>query len=242
MYLTGFLIWTILLSGSVDSDRAREANRAYETGDYHQAETLYREILRDHPDAPQILFNLGNTLARQGRIDESMEAFERYRDQVANPEDRAPAEYNLGYLYGETGNIEEALEHFRQTLDLDPDDEDAKFNYELLKRRQQQSPPDTDQDDQQEEEPDMQPETGEQSPDPEGDQQQDDDAGMEPPPADDDATADQEQQQDLPPEVTQEQLEHARDIMNALEQIEKELIQDFKKRQHEPIDPSEKDW
>ncbi len=242
MRLLTILIAALLISGPVDNNRAREANRAYEAGEYQRAEALYREILQQSPDNTQILFNLGNALARQGKIEESAEVFDRYRREVTDPVERAPAEYNLGHLHGETGNTDEAITHFRQALDLDPEDEDAKFNYELLKRRQQQSPEEDQEDeDQEEQEQDQQPEGGEPPPGSDDGREQEDDTGQEPLPAREE-TPSEEQPQDVRPEISREQLDHAEDLMNALEQIEKDLIRDFKRRQHDPVDPHEKDW
>ena len=241
MKLAPIIISVLLLFASVNSDRAREANRAYQDGDYERAEQLYRQVLEDNPDTPQVLFNLGNALAHQGEAEASREAFNRYRELVSDPADLAPAEYNIGYLYGEAGQTEEAIRHFRRALELDPGDEDTKFNFEVLKRRQQQTPPDEDDDDDQEEDQmDQAPQDAQPPPGADAEEQEQDDpqdaAGRE------EDTEAEEQPQDLELEITDEQLRHAEDIMNALEQIEKDLIQDFKKRQHEPVDPHVEDW
>ncbi len=241
--LIAILLLSLVLAGSVNNNRAREANRAYLDGDFERASELYRHILEREPDTPRILFNLGNSLAYQGRFEESVEAFQKYRELVEDAGGQAAAEYNLGYLYGHEGNLREALRYFQDAIDLDPADEDAKFNYELLRRRMQDSPPDQGDDEQQEDQQqDPQdspmPPTQEQDPD-----QQDQETQQSPSEADDQSPlSDRDRQQGRMPEVTDQQLEHAEDIMNALEQIEKDLIKDFKKRQHESVDPHEKDW
>ncbi|MDG5767500.1 tetratricopeptide repeat protein [Balneolales bacterium ANBcel1] len=237
------VLLAMIVTGSADSNRALEANRAYEAGHYEQAEAIYRELLEDQPGDARLLFNLGSALARQGKTEAAMDVFEQYRNSADSSEERAPAEYNLGYLHEQAGNTEEAMNRFRRALDLDPSDEDAKYNYELLRRRQQETPPDQDDDDRQDEEEQQQPEpeagqTPEQD-DASGEQDQQPD--QQPTPAE--GSPDQEDQPDgSPPEISREQLDHAEDIMNALEQIEKDLIKDFKKRQFDPVDPHEKDW
>ncbi|MEX0680687.1 MAG: tetratricopeptide repeat protein [Balneolales bacterium] len=233
-------ILAFIITSSDAGDRAREANRAYESGDYSQAEMIYREILETQPENQRILFNLGNTLARQGKTEESLEVFYRYRELASDLMEQAPAEYNLGHLYGESGNLEEALRHLRRSLDLNPDDEDAKFNYELLKRRQMQSSPEDDEEEQEEQE---QPPSPDGQPPPINNNQQDTDSDSSP---EQEQPAEPQQPEDNTaggqPDVTEEQIDHAEDIMNALEQIEKDLIKDFKKRQLDPVDPNEKDW
>lgn len=239
IFLAVFTVF--LLTASVDNNRAVEANRAYEAGEYARAETIYRELLEEQPDTPQLLFNLGNTLAQQGKTEASIETFNRYREVTPAPPERAPAEYNLGVLHEEMENTEEALRHFRHAIEYQPDDEDAKYNYELLKRRQQQTPPDEDQqDEEQQQQPE--PESG-QSPPPSDDQSsdQDEETRQQQTPVDEPPEAEEQRQGDLS-DISSEQLEHAEEIMNALEQIEKDLIKDFKKRQFDPVDPHEKDW
>jgi Ca-activated chloride channel homolog len=241
--LIAILLLSLVLAGSVNNNRAREANRAFLDGDFERAEELYRNILEREPDSPRILFNLGNSLAYQGRFDESVETFQKYRELVEDAGRKAAAEYNLGYLYGYEGNLREALRYFQDAIDLDPADEDAKFNYELLRRRLQDGPPDQGDDEQQEDQQqDPQdspiPPTQDQDPD-----QQDQETQPSPSEADEQSpSSDRDRQQGRMPEVTDQQLEHAEDIMNALEQIEKDLIKDFKKRQHEAVEPQEKDW
>jgi Ca-activated chloride channel homolog len=233
----------IVLAGSVNSNRAREANRAYLDRDYERAEQLYRQILDREPESPRILFNLGNALAYQGRFEESVEVFQKFRKLVDDPSAKSAAEYNMGYLYGIEGNLRESLRYFQDAITFDPSDEDALFNYELIRRRLQDGPPDQGDDDQQEDQQqDPQdspiPPTQDQDPD-----QQDQETQPSPTEAEDQTPlSDQDRQQGRRPEITDQQLEHAEDIMNALEQIEKDLIKDFKKRQHDAVEPHEKDW
>ncbi len=240
-----FAILALILTGAVNDDRAVEANRAYEAGEYERAEAIYRELLDNNPDSPQLLFNYGSALARQGKTEESIRVFERYREQTTDASGRAPAEYNLGYLHEEAGDTENALNHFRQAIDLDPDDEDAKYNYELLKRRQQETPPEDeeedDDDEEQEQEQQPEPQSGQPPPADDNGQQQDGETREDITPLDENPQ-NEEQQRESMPEISTEQLRHAEDIMNALEQIEKDLIKDFKKRQFDPADPQEKDW
>lgn len=232
-----FLIALLALFAIVQNgNRSREANRAYEQGDYQRAEKLYREILMDQPDNRLILFNLGNSLALQGNTDASREAFQRYQELADNPADRAPSEYNLGYLQGNDGNTETAMQHFRNTLELFSADEDAKFNYELLKRRNV-----NDEKNQQEQE---QTQDGQPPPssDNEGQPENDESGQSNSPQMDQQQPSSNEESQRGRPEVTDEELRHAQDIMNALERIEKDLIKDFMKRQLDPANPHERDW
>lgn len=53
------------------------ANALFRKGDYAAAEAAYRDLLEKQPDWPPALMNLGLTLCRQGRLDESAEVYRR---------------------------------------------------------------------------------------------------------------------------------------------------------------------
>lgn len=233
------LLMALLAFASVNRERALEANHAYEAGAYSEAERLYRELLEEAPDNAHLLFNLGNTLAQQGEKEESAEMFRRFRDQAGHASAKALAEYNLGHVHAEKGKADEALAHFKEALRHDPDDTDAKFNYELLRRRQQEKEQDQEEMPQQE----TPPSPGTPPPFSGDDSESQEKETEEPTPSEmDDAPLSDEEEPGARPEISDEQLEHASDIMNALEQIEKDLIKDFLKRQHDPAEPHEKDW
>jgi hypothetical protein len=59
------------------------------------------------------------------------------------------AMYNLGNMFRDQQKMEESLAFYRKAIELDPTDEDAKVNYELLKQvlqQQQQQEKDSDKD------------------------------------------------------------------------------------------------
>lgn len=234
------VLFSFLLAGSVHNNRGREANRAYLDGDYQLAEQRYREILERRPESPPVLFNLGNALARQGRSDESAEVFRKFRQLSEDPSAQSATDYNLGYVYANDGNLQTSLRYFRDAIVFDPTDEDALFNYELIRRRLLEKPPDPERDNQPE---DQRQELQDRPFSPDQEYLPDQQSQASP-----SRTADQAplSDRDMPqvgqPEITDQQLEHAEDIMNALEQIEKELIKDFKRAQHDAVEPHMKDW
>lgn len=228
-----FILFPVLFSVA-DYGRAREANQVFELGEFERAEQLYRLLLSEDPQNAQVLFNLGTALAQQGRSEEASELFLQYSMQATTPGQRAPGEYNLGYLQAQDGQTSQALHHFEQALRLDPADEDAKFNFELLLRRKQSE---------QEQEQDQQQSDGggsssEAQAMPAGGQPSDVEHG-------DQSTqpsADSQQSADTRTGSAEEALQHAEEILNVLEQIEKELIREYQRRQTDPVEPHEKDW
>ncbi|MEX0686724.1 MAG: tetratricopeptide repeat protein [Balneolales bacterium] len=245
-----FLFSTFILA----QDGARQANRDYEEGNYTEAEQGYIEALKNDPDNSRLLFNLGNALAKQGKLEEAAQAFEEFKQLEPNPNERAKADYNLGNSYSDQEQWEEALKQYRKSLRNNPEDNDARVNYELAYRNEQEQEEEQEQEQDQNENQEEQGQDDEsESQDSDGQQQQDGDQQQQ----DGEQQQDQQQQpsdgeQEQQPQDGQQQqqqqqqggmtAEQADDILKALDNIEKDLLKDYQKRQIEPSASNEKDW
>ncbi len=119
----------------------REGNRALEEGNAEEAVRHYTEALSRSPDDPRILFDLGNALARLGRLDEARQAWDRAAS-LGEGTIRRDAWYNRGLAELLGGDARAAAEAFTRALLVDPTDEEARRNLDLalrqLRRQQQQ--------------------------------------------------------------------------------------------------------
>lgn len=125
----------------------RDANQLYAEGKYDDAAAGYNAALVDHPDSADLHFNLGDATYKQGKYDEAIAAFQKV--ETANDPKRASrVAYNVGNASFRKGQgleqtepqkalqlYAEALSSYRRALGLAPDDEDAKFNYELVTQK-----------------------------------------------------------------------------------------------------------
>ncbi len=144
-------LWPATLSAS-----GRSANRAYAKGDYESALREYQALLRDEPENPRLQFNAGAAAFKLGQSAEALKHFEvATRDPDLNLQGNAY--YNLGTVFAKLGeqadadpeklgHLEQALKHFDGALQLQPDNADAKYNRDLVKKRleelQKKMPPD----------------------------------------------------------------------------------------------------
>jgi tetratricopeptide (TPR) repeat protein len=69
--------------------------------------------------------NLGEVLARTGRI---QEAIGQYEQALRIKPDYSYAHYNLGIALGQVGKTEDAIEHYEQALQINPDYAEAHHN------------------------------------------------------------------------------------------------------------------
>lgn len=215
------IIALFLLMLTVSTDGARKANEAYEKGDYVNAEAGYREALLVTPDDARLHFNLGNALTRQGKFDEAVTAFEQFKSMTSDARQRAAADYNIGNIHGAKEEWAKAAERYRESLRANPNDAQAQYNYELARRNVAQPPP-----------PQQQPQQGDQEQDKQEQQQQ---------------LGDGESEQSDPqssPEAREGQMsqKEAEQILNALENKEKELLKEYQKKQIPPRTRHAKDW
>ncbi len=237
MRFVTILLLSFFLTAATLSD-ARKANSAFQQGNYAEAAELYQKAISQDPDNPRLYFNLAKALYELGQGDAAMEAYDRFKSLTDSPAERSFADYNKGRMLTDQENYEEAINYFREALKNNPNDTDAKFNYELAIQRQQEQ-------EQQEQDPESEP--GEGDDDPENsdlqDNQQDQDPDQDPQsnqqPGQPEPEDGDSQEQPRPLEMTPEE---AQNILDALQQLERELLENQKKESTDPPSRNEKDW
>jgi len=109
---------------------------------WRDSETLWRRATAcDAPNATAH-YNLGVTLAEQGRRTEAIAHFEK---TLKIQPGSADAHNNLGVVLAAAGRVDAALRHFQIALNIQPDYPDARRNAALalsiLKTRKNPTPP-----------------------------------------------------------------------------------------------------
>ena len=238
------LIVALTLLGPGDAKKkGRRGNALYEEQEFTQAASLFRQgVLDVQENGPGtvhsgLLNNLGASLYKQGDYEQAASAFASASRMSKNFDGSVRANYNAGNAAAMQQQLESALEFYKSALLADPNNEDAKFNYEFVKRqleeqpqqqdkdqdsdqKQDQNQPSNDQQDNQDQEPDQQQ-------NPEQDQQQE-------PQQDPSDSREQQNPNELSPEEAQR-------ILQALENEEKQLLRQIQKMKSRPR-RVEKDW
>lgn len=93
------------------------AYREQEDGHWDEARRLYRQILADDRDYPEVLYNLGIVCRKGGRIDEAVAAYQR---ALTLKPDFPEAENNLGNAFRDLWRLDEAVAAFRRAVALKP--------------------------------------------------------------------------------------------------------------------------
>jgi Ca-activated chloride channel homolog len=112
------------------ASKNKRGNRLFEQGKYEDAEKAYLSAQGDDPGKPEIQYNIGNSLIRQRKYHEGIQAL----GQSIRKGDKGIKEkgwYNTGTALFSAGNYRDSIDALIQALKLDPADRDAKHNLEL---------------------------------------------------------------------------------------------------------------
>ncbi|HIB79531.1 MAG TPA: tetratricopeptide repeat protein [Candidatus Marinimicrobia bacterium] len=110
----------------------------YQSQEYEAAQDYYESVLMDNRNNPQAQFGRGSSAFQRGDMETAKHGFEQSL-KSHDVQLQSKAMYNLGNTFFKNDKKEEALAFYRKALELNPEDKDAKFNYELLKY--QEKPP-----------------------------------------------------------------------------------------------------
>ncbi|PYI58496.1 MAG: hypothetical protein DMC60_12730, partial [Verrucomicrobia bacterium] len=121
---------------------------AYRDGKFEDAYSQFQQTLKSHPDSraeEKLQFDSGTAAYKLKDYNKALESFSQ---ALLTPDTglQSKGHYNLGntlYQHGETEKSDDkklsdwtdALNHYDQTLKLDPQDKDAKDNYDYVKKK-----------------------------------------------------------------------------------------------------------
>ena len=89
-------------------------------------------------DIPEVHFNSGYSAYSNKNFEKAKKDFE-LASQTDSENLKSMSYYNLGNTLHSKGELEKSLLAFRKAIELNPNDLDSKFNYELTKRLLQKS-------------------------------------------------------------------------------------------------------
>src|SRR5437016_1322422 len=143
LFVSPVLLFLALPGGARASSSS--ALKRYEAGKYESALREYKRLLMDKPDDPRLHFNAG---AAAFQVNDFEEARKQLNSALVTQD--LPLQegtyYNLGnteYRAGEEAQApdkkqadwEQAIANYESALKLNPKDDDAKFNMELVKKK-----------------------------------------------------------------------------------------------------------
>ena len=226
-YISFFLLLLMAATASAqkaERDFIRKGNRFFKDSVYVDAEVNYRKALETNPQSTVSMFNLGNTLAQQNKLQEAMEQYVAATKIEKDKNDLAQIYHNMGVIFQSQKDYGKAVEAYKQSLRNNPKDDETRYNLALSQKMlkdQQQNQQNQDQNKQQQQ--DQQEDKKDQN----NDQQHNKD----------------QQQPPLPQKKDSEMSkENAEQLLNSVMQDEKDVQDKVKKQQVIQGGRLEKDW
>lgn len=226
-YIGLFLLGVLTLSvyaQKAERDLIRKGNRQYDDSVYVDAEVNYRKALEVNPKSAISMYNLGNTLMQQNKLQEAMEQYVAASKVEKEKPNLAQIFHNMGVIFHSQKDYAKAIEAYKESLRNNPKDDETRYNLALAQKMlkdQQQN-----QQNQNQQNQDQQQQKQEQQ---KQEQQQD-------------QQKDQQQPKDQNQKDNQMSKENAEQLLNSVMQDEKNVQDKVKKQQIIRGSKLEKDW
>lgn len=228
----GMVLLLLMAAVTVSAQKAerdfiRKGNRFFKDSVYVDAEVNYRKALEVNPKSTISMFNLGNTLAQQNKLQEAMEQYVAATKIEKDKDGLAQIYHNMGVIFQSQKDYAKAVEAYKQSLRNNPKDDETRYNLALAQKmlkdqQQNQQNRQQNQDDQQQQDKEQQDKK---------DQNQD---------------QQQNQEQQQPPQQQKKDnemsKENAEQLLNSVMQDEKDVQDKVKKQQVIQGGRLEKDW
>ncbi len=228
----GMVLLLLMAAVTVSAQKAerdfiRKGNRFFKDSVYVDAEVNYRKALEVNPKFTISMFNLGNTLAQQNKLQEAMEQYVAATKIEKDKDGLAQIYHNMGVIFQSQKDYAKAVEAYKQSLRNNPKDDETRYNLALAQKmlkdqQQNQQNQQQNQDDQQQQDKEQQDKK---------DQNQD---------------QQQNQEQQQPPQQQKKDnemsKENAEQLLNSVMQDEKDVQDKVKKLQVIQGGRLEKDW
>ena len=230
---TNLILFVIMLiqinvfSQNINKD-IRQGVKLYEDSSYVEAEQKFRNALQKDQDSFVSSFNLADAIYKQENYEKSESLFKALTEKAETKKEKSMSYHNFGNSLFKQKKIKESVEAYKNALRNNPSDIESKYNLSLaqkLLKKQKENKEDKKEDDKKEEEKEEEKKEEEEKEEEENKEPQD------------------QQKPETPQDPNEMTEEEAQQMLDALEQQEKELQEDLQKKKRKAVNLKiEKDW
>ena len=107
-------------------------------GNWQKSKELLTQVVVDAPHCPQALYDLGISSYKTGQFDAALSYFNQVANQTSLSNLKEQAYFNAGNAHVELKQLQEAIDAYDKVLAINPANERAKHNKELVKKMLEQ--------------------------------------------------------------------------------------------------------
>ncbi len=130
-----------LSAQKAERKNVREGNSLYNKEKFTESEIAYRKSLEVNPRSTEGIYNLGNSLYKQSKLDEAAEQYqlllgqgERIMKTSDGPQRMAGVFHNMGNIFMNKKDYGKSVEAYKQSLRLNPKDDETRYNLALAQK------------------------------------------------------------------------------------------------------------
>ena len=135
VFMAAVLMACTVAHAQTDRREVRKGNRDFKKEEYKEAEIDYRKALVKDSTSLAAVYNLGNTLYRNGDMEQAVSTYGKLKDAAAASEYGASYYYNMGNAAASMEDWQSAVDAYAKSLLMNPGDMDAKENYVYAKSK-----------------------------------------------------------------------------------------------------------
>ena len=126
VFVAAVLMACTVAHAQTDRREVRKGNRDFKKEEYKEAEIDYRKALVKDSTSLAAVYNLGNTLYRNGDMEQAVSTYGKLKDAAAASEYGASYYYNMGNAAASMEDWQSAVDAYAKSLLMNPGDMDAK--------------------------------------------------------------------------------------------------------------------
>ncbi len=115
----------------LDFQTIKKAKNFYQSKEYKKSEDLYKKLLKNGQNSPELKYDLANTLYKQKKYKEALQEYNQIKTNNKNI--KFDTYYNKGNAYAYLRQYDKAIKSYEKALKI-KNDPDAKANLELIKK------------------------------------------------------------------------------------------------------------
>lgn len=112
----------------------RRGNRQYADSAFVNADVSYRKAIEANPSSAIAMYNLGNTLTQQNKLEDAMKMYVDASKLETDKERLGQIYHNMGVILHSQKEYAKAIEAYKQSLRNEPHSNETKYNLALAQK------------------------------------------------------------------------------------------------------------